>query len=161
MELSPRLRGLFVEAVGRSRGVGMSRQDEAGFQRTSSGLELLRVAGLVALFFVQLALGSRISGAARFDDCFTKPFWEDEFHTLALVKQERVGELLSKLSKGGDTNPPALHLALWSIAKVTHCSDEVLLRSFSCSVGLGGLIAAYFLLRRRFRWTVSAVAVLG
>jgi hypothetical protein len=126
-----------------------------------SRLEPLRLAGLLAIFAAQLFLGGRIAGVARFDYCFTKPFWLDEFHTLELVRQERAGQLLSKLAHGGDSNPPGLPLTLWALSKVTNCSDEVLFRSFSCAVGLCGLAATYFLLRLRFAWPVAWVAVLG
>lgn len=123
-------------------------------------LELLRVPSLLGVLVAQLYLTSLILGVPV-DYCFTKPFWLDEFHTLALIKEDNVGQLLSKLSQGADFNPPALHLALWSLAKVTQLPDELLLRTFSSTVGVIGIVAAYFLLRIRFSWLVSFVAVIG
>jgi hypothetical protein len=138
----------------------MSSDVETGPETTSPGFELLRVAALLGIFAGQLYLASRVAKVPP-GYCFTRPFWLDEFHTLAVVKEERADQLLLKLSRGGDLNPPGLHLVLWLISKVTSLSDELLLRSFSCAVGLGGLIATYFLLRIRFPWRVSWVAVLG
>ena len=126
----------------------------------SPGCEFLRVAALVGVFAAQLMLASHFAKAPP-KYCFTRPFWLDEFHTLALVKEERADQLLSKLSRGADFNPPGLHFALWIVSKVTSVSDEVLLRSFSCAVGLCGIVATYFLLRLRFSWRVSWVGVLG
>jgi hypothetical protein len=115
---------------------------------------------LLAVLAAQLFLGSRIT-RMPLDYCFTKPFWLDEFHTLALVKERRADQMVSKLSRGGDFNPPALHLALWPISRLGVPSDEWLLRSFSCVAGLGGLVATYYLLRLRFPWRVAWLAVMG
>jgi hypothetical protein len=125
----------------------MSRGVDAGAETTSLWLELVRVAALAAAFAAQLYLGSRMERAPRLDYCFTRPLCLDQ--------------LVSKLSRGGDYNPPALHLALWTISKFTTCSDEALLRWFSCTVGFCGFVATYFFLRKRFAWPVSWVAVMG
>lgn len=138
----------------------MSSDSENEPDRRTPWTEILRVAALVAVFATQLYIAGRIANVpAKY--CFTRPFWLDEFHTLAVVNQERPAELFSKLSRGADFNPPGLHFVLWSMSKVTRLSDEWLLRLFSCAVGIGGLTATYFLLRIRFPWRVSWVAVLG
>src|SRR5262245_16392489 len=143
-----------------AKGYAMNSEAKSPAEPKSLGLELLRVLALLIVFAAQLFLTSWI---LRFptDYCFTKPLWLDEFHTLELVKEDSAGQLLSKLSQGADFNPPALHLVLWLISKNTQLSDELLLRTFSCTVGVGGLIATYFLLRMRFSWLVSFVAVIG
>src|SRR5262245_4763981 len=142
------------------KGCGVSSQAEIGPRRTSRCLASLRVALLLGILAVQLYLASRIANVPP-QYCFTRPFWLDEFHTLAVVSEQRADQLLFKLARGGDFNPPGLHLALWLTSRVTNLSDEVLLRSFSCAVGIGGLVSTYFLLRIRFPWRVSCVAVLG
>src|SRR6266850_623490 len=122
----------------------MRSETELGPEKTSPGLEFLRVSALVGVFVAQLFLSSLIAKVPA-GYCFTRPFWLDEFHTLAIVKEKRADELLFKLARGGDLNPPGLHLTLWLISKVTSLSDEVLLRSFSCAAGVAGLVATYFL----------------
>jgi len=137
----------------------MSEADTAA-DKPSPGLELLRITSLLAAVVAQLFLASRIAKVPP-DYCFTRPFWLDEFHTLAVVSEERADQLYFKLAHGGDFNPPGLHFPLWVITKVTSLSDEVLFRSFSCFAGAAGLVATYFLLRTRFPWRVSWVGVLG
>jgi len=138
----------------------MSSDIDSGPEKSSPGLELLRVSTLLAVVAAQLFLASR-AAKVPFAYCFTRPFWLDEFHTLTVVQEERADQLLSKLARGGDFNPPGLHLILWLIYRATPLSDEALLRGFSCTCGAAGLAATYFLLRARFGWRVSWLSALG
>jgi hypothetical protein len=139
---------------------GMSSEAENCPEMTSPGLELLRVTALLGAFAAQFYLSSRIANVPA-DYCLTRPLWLDEIHTAAIVSQTRAGQLLAKLSQGADCSPPGLHVVLWLISRATGARDEWTLRTFSCGVGLCGLVATYFLLRLRFPWRVSWMAVLG
>lgn len=87
---------------------------------------------------------------------WTRPFLLDEFHTLLLVKEPSITSLLSKLSRGGDYNPPALFVllrpwtSLWGVS-------EGSLRAFSTVAMIIGLVGVYVALRRG----VSQVAALA
>src|SRR5262249_49173589 len=141
-------------------GRAMSSDADIGPEKPSPALELLRVSSLLAGVAAHLFFASRIAKVPP-DYCLTRPFWLDEFHTLAVVREERADRLYFKLAHGGDFNPPGLHFPLWLMTRVTNLSDEVLFRSFSCFAGAAGLVATYFLLRTRFSWRVSWVGVLG
>jgi hypothetical protein len=138
----------------------MNRSAELSHDPISIGTEFLRVAGLLCALVAQLWIGAWIAGQTV-DYCFTKPLWLDEFHTTYLVNEEFARDLLLKLSRGADFNPPGLHIVLWFLAKTTGLSDELLLRAFSFSVGALAFVAVYLILRQRFDWSVSWVSVLG
>src|SRR5262245_58635949 len=143
-----------------AEGSAMNSEAKTTFGPKLLALELLRVMLLLGVLVAQLYLTSLIL-KEPVDYCLTKPFWLDEFHTLTLIKENDVGQMMSKLSHGADFNPPALHLALWSLSKVTQLPNELLLRAFSSATGVIGIVATYFLLRIRFTWIVSFVAVIG
>jgi hypothetical protein len=139
----------------------MSSSVERGRGKASLvGLEILRLLALFLVLLGQMYVASR-TAKVPLSYCLTRPMWLDEFHTFELVKEHRPDQLLYKLSRGADYNPPTLHLALWAVSSIVGHVDEFVMRAFTCAVGLCGLIAAYFLLRLRFTWLVSWVAVLG
>ena len=87
---------------------------------------------------------------------WTRPLWLDELVTTFLVSQRSPATMVALIARGGDWNPPLLHLILWPIARAAGGMPPALLRSVAVVFAALALLFTYAILRRRF--TVSAAA---
>jgi hypothetical protein len=119
-----------------------------------TGKELAAVLlGLLLVSALQLA-------TFRSTSLFSRHFWFDELHTLALVADPDWLHSLRALAGGADFNPPTYFLLLRAFTLPLGGPSEVTLRLFAFLSVLAGLVGLYLLLRRSWSGLVSGVAVL-
>src|SRR5262245_53626382 len=92
---------------------------------------------------------------------WTRPLWMDENVTVFVVSQPTIREMIGIIGRGGDWNPPLLHLLLRPLSSMGFENPPVYLRTFSViCVGLA-LLFVFAALRRRFSATSSAAGVVA
>lgn len=90
---------------------------------------------------------------------WTRPFWMDEI-AMFFLTSEPLGEMLRLVARGGDWNPPTLHLLVSALMRIAGLDalTPVFLRSIALACVAGAIILVYATLRRR---TSPAPAVAG
>ena len=81
---------------------------------------------------------------------WTRPFWMDEI-AMFFLTSEPPGQMLRLVARGGDWNPPTLHLLVSGVMRVAGLDalTPVFLRSIALACVVGAIVLVYVTLRRR------------
>src|SRR2546423_1948857 len=74
---------------------------------------------------------------------WTRPLWMDELVTTFLVSQRSPAAMVALIGRGGDWNPPLLHLMLWPLVQIAGSATPTFLRSVSLVFVLLTLLLVY------------------
>lgn len=91
----------------------------------------------------------------------SRPLWLDEIHTLLVAQTQPFAESVRVLAAGADFNPPTVFLLYRLVDELTGGLSAPAMRVVASVCVIGGLTAAYILLRDQFSRAVAAVGVLA